>query len=203
MSILRRLAGYRYVEIRQDDSLQAIAQRELGDASRWADIIAINDLLPPYLTGDVNQASANVRLFGEQLIVPAVAVQTSAASDPDRVFGVDIALTNGLLEAENGDFRLARGDANLRQALLHRVRTALGELLFHAKYGCNVHALIGRGNGPTVGVLGAEYVRGALLSDPRVDSVDAVTASIIGDVNEIEATVRPIAGTSIDIQTTV
>jgi predicted Zn-dependent protease len=48
MSIMRPLNGFRLVEIKYGDTLQELAARELGDANKWRDIIAINDLLPPY-----------------------------------------------------------------------------------------------------------------------------------------------------------
>ncbi len=199
MSLTKRLTGYRFVVIEYDDTLQAIALRELGDANRWRDLIAINDLVPPYLTGDVNLAGPKVRLYGQELTIPAVTIQTSAASDPERVFGVDLLLNQGLLVAENGDLALVKGVANLKQAIRHRIATALRELLFHPNYGCGVHLVKGDGADPTTATLGAKYVEGALLQDPRISSVPNCVATITGDACAIQVTAEAISGTSVDI----
>jgi phage baseplate assembly protein W len=195
----RTLTGYRFVSIDQNDTLQAIAARELGDASKWADLVNINGLTYPYLTGDPTLSGPNVRLYGQTIIVPAATVQLSAATDPDRVFGVDLRLTNGQLTAENGDFALVKGRDNLKQAYQNRIATPLGELLFHLLYGCGVHALKGFVNGPTAALLAARYVKDALLADPRTDKVTASKATVQGDVTAVEATAQAVGGTSIDI----
>jgi phage baseplate assembly protein W len=199
----KRLTGYRFVTIQQGDTLQAIAQRELGDAALWADLITINGLAPPYLTGDPSLASASVKLYGQQITLPAVSVQVSATTDPERVFGVDLRLTDGQLIAENGDLAVVAGVANLSQALKNRIETELGELLFHPNYGCAVSRVKGEGGDPTAATLGAKYVEGAILDDPRIDSVESVKATIIGDSCQIVAIATPITGTSIDILSTV
>lgn len=198
----RTLTGYRFVSINQGDTLQAIAARELGDASMWADLIAINGLVYPYITGDPTQAGPKVKLYGDTIIVPAARAPAANVSDANSLFGTDLRLTNGLLTAENGDLALVSGRFNLRQALQNRIQTALGELLFHLGYGCGVHRLKGTANGPTAGLLGARYVRDAMLADPRVAQVPSTVATVTGDVIAVSADVQPVAGTSIDLQTT-
>lgn len=199
MSVNRPLTGFRLVELRYGDTLQELAARELGDANKWRDIIAINDLLPPYVTADSAQAGPRVKLFGQMILVPAVTATVTAEADPAAVFGVDIALTNGLLTSDGGDLKLVSGHANLKQALTHRVRTPLRDLLFHLYYGCGVHRLVGKATGGTAAQLGNQYVRGALLADPRVANIESVTSSPRGDVMPITATVNPIVGGPIEV----
>ena len=199
----KRLPGYRFVSIPHGDTLQALAQRELGDVELWREIVAINDLVPPYLTGDPLLAGPKVRLYGQEIVVPAATVQVAASTDPNRVFGVDLSLNQGRLEAAGGDLALVGGLANLRQAINHRIATPLRELLAHPNYGCGVHAIKGEGADPTSAALGAKYVEGALLSDNRILSVDSASTTINGDAAEIVAVVRPKVGTSVDILTTV
>lgn len=203
VSINRPLQGYRIVEIQQDDTLQQIAARELGDASRWADIVSINGLSPPYLTGDLSLAGPAVKLYGQTLIVPAPTVQVPSVIDPDAAFGVDLDLTNGVLSAESGDFALISGRDNLKQALLNRVDTDPGELLFHLNYGCKARRLLGAMNGPTTGQLAAAYVKTAVLMDSRVASVSSSTATVEGDSIAVDAEVQPVTGSSIDLSTQV
>jgi hypothetical protein len=190
----RRLTSFRLAEVRHGDTLQGIAARELGDASKWADLIAINDLVYPYLTGDPDLASDKVKLYGTLLIVPSTASRVSSAGDEDAVFGIDLDLTGGVLTARDGDFVTVGGRRNLRQAILHRLRTAFGELLFHGNYGLGAHRLRGAVNGPTTGILSAEYVRGAMLSDPRIAKVGSSIAQVDGDRVAVTASVQPVTG---------
>ena len=201
MSVNRPLTGYRLVSLLHGDTLQEVAARELGDASKWADIVAINNLRPPYLTADPDQASDGVKLFGDMILVPATTTIATVNADTDAaaVFGVDLDLTGGDLHVDGGDLRLISGRANLKQALIHRVKTHLKELLFHLPYGCGVHRLIGAVNGPTAALLGGQYVRGAMLADPRVDTVLAVRSAAEGDVVPIAVEIQPIAGAPIEV----
>jgi hypothetical protein len=195
----RVLSGFRIVEILQDDTMQAIAARELNDASRWPDLVNINGLVPPYLTGDSSQAGPTVKLFGQSILVPAATTQVTAVSDPDRLFGVDLDLAGGRLTAVDGDFALVAGVANLKQALTHRIATGLKELLYHLPYGCDVRRVLGSANGPAAALLAGQYVKSALLLDPRVDSVTSTVVDVRGDVIAIVAKVQPVTGAAFDI----
>lgn len=203
MTVLRNLVGFRLTEIQFGDTLQSIAARELADASRWAQLIDINGLEFPYLTGNPVIASPTVKLYGDLLIVPAGAAQVTAVIDPDRLFGVDLDLTGGVLSAVNGDFALIAGRQNLYQAIKNRIMTSLGELLFHLDYGCGISRLKGTDNGPTAAILAAQYVRSALASDGRIDQVASSVATVTGDVISIESTVIPIVGTSMDVSAVI
>lgn len=192
---LRAVRGFRFVQVRQGDTLQDIAARELGDATRWPDLVALNKLSPPYLTGDPLRAVTGVKLYGATIIVPSAKPMAVASVDPDLVFGVDVALTNGQLSAgANGDLATVGGRANLKQALLNRLATPLKELLFHLRYGNGAFRIKGRVNGPTAASLGGRYVRDALSADDRVAAVNAVDPTVAGDVLSVVATVTPIAG---------
>src|SRR6185312_10836236 len=98
----RTLNGYRYVQILQGDTLQRIALRELKDASRWPDLITINDLSFPYIAAN---GSDGVKAYGDSILVPAAVATVDATVDPDEVFGIDLALNDGKLTDDgNGDF---------------------------------------------------------------------------------------------------
>src|SRR3546814_6405451 len=126
----RPIYGFRFVEVRLGDTLQAIAARELGDAGRWYDLIAYNQLVPPFITDDPVLVRDGVRTAGDLILVPAPSLPESGSADPENVFQRDIDLTGGVLSVENGDFAVVSGRANLRQAIKHRVETERGELIF-------------------------------------------------------------------------
>lgn len=200
----RDLTGYRYAEILHGDSIQRLAYRELGDASRWQELVWINDLLPPYITSEPAQASKRVLLAGGVIVVPAARAIVGAQTDPDKVFDIDCRLRKGLLEAdESGDIQIISGRENLKQQLVHRVETDKGALLFHPEYGCSIRRILGVINGPTAAILGAQYVKSALLSDFRVSEVTKSAAEVVGDVTRIEAEITPISGRSVDIEASV
>lgn len=200
----RVLTGFRFIEVRWNDTLQAIAARELNDASKWALVANINGLRPPYLTGDQDDASDTVKLYGSLIRVPGASLPVDdVTTDPDAIYLSDLSLDNGELRAENGDIALVSGRSNLRQALSHRVVTDKGELLFHLDYGCQIRKILGAVNGPTSALLAAEYVKSAILADSRIRSVTSVNVVAGGDVTAVVAVAVPITGTSVTLSTQV
>lgn len=197
------LTGFRFVEILFGDTLQKIAARELGDAKRWPDLIAYNNLKPPYVTDDPTLVKPGVLLSGSQLLVPAPTATISAATDPDLVFETDIDLTGGFLHADNGDLAVLSGRENLKQALKHRIDTERGELIFHSEYGSLIRRLIGAVNGPTAGLLASEYAKSAMLADPRVSSVTEAVSEVTSDQIVLGIEVQAISGKPVQIETTL
>lgn len=194
------LSGFRFVETYYGDTLQKVAARELDDANRWTDLAHLNGLIPPYFIEPDQPAQAGLLRYGDMIMVPAATTTANAQTDPDLVFEKDCALVDGELMAADGDFVVVSGRANLRQALKHRIMTDQGELVFHSDYRCLAHRLIGTVNGPTAGLLAAEYVKAALLRDPRVQEVAKVVAEVVGDKIQVQAEVIPIAGRPVTVE---
>lgn len=198
MSLARPVGGYRLVETEFGDTLQALALREMGDASRWPELIALNNLRPPYLSA--LPGIDGVLQYGQTLRVPAAQTVVSAEASPEQVFGVDIALTGqGELTTEAGDLVLVAGVDNLSAALRHRLDTDAGELMFHPEYGSRVRRLIGQVNGPTTGILAASYASDAVAADPRVDRVVSQSATVSGDVVSVTVSAEPVTGRVVTI----
>lgn len=201
------LNGYRFVDSQFGDTLQKIAARELGDAARWGDLIAFNNLIPPYLTDDPAQVKRGVLLTGSQILVPAGAPVISSTSDPNLVFQIDLQLlpaagtgaVGGLLQVADGDFAVISGRANFKQVLRNRVETERGELIFHMEYGSFCRRLIGVGNGPTTALLVGEYAKASLRVDDRVSDVDKAIATVTGDKIELDLEVIPVVGRPIQL----
>jgi phage baseplate assembly protein W len=193
------LNGFTFVLTQRGDTLQRVAARSMGDASKWTQLIYPNNLVYPYLTDDPTQAGPGVLLTGAQILIPAPAAAAST-TDPDQVFGTDIALTNGLLGATaTGDFAFVTGRANLRQALKNRVETQQGDLAYHPRYGSLLKTLIGRVSVPAQQLLSASSAKGAVLADPRIASVDKAVATVNGDSVSVSIEAVPIAGQSVQV----
>lgn len=190
----KQITGFRYIQTQFGDTLQAVAQRELGDAGQWSKLAWFNDLVPPYLVDDAADARAGVLVTGSTIRVPAASAQVDAAVSPDEVFLTDLQLLQGGLQFENGDLAVLSGRPNLRQALSNRITTNHGELVFHGTYGANLGRLIGALAGPVRAMIAQKYVQDALAQETRVKTTSKVTATTQGDRLEIVAEVVPITG---------
>jgi len=193
------LSGYRFVDTQFGDTLPRIAARELNDAARWGDLIAFNKLVPPYLTDDPNQVKPGVLLTGSQILVPAGAPVISTTTDPNLVFEIDALLQNGLLQIQDGDLAVVSGRDNFKQAIRHRLITDRGELIYHMEYGSLCRSVIGAGNGPTTGLLVAEYAKASLKADDRVSDVSKTVAAIVGDATNLDVEVVPVVGRPVQL----
>ena len=193
----KTLIGSRSVVTNHGDTLRRVAARELHDASRWYELAAINGLQSPYITDDPALESATVLLSGGALLVPSAA--ESPVTDPVSVFGQDIALESGVLQAVNGDLAPVTGTPNLTQALHHAIDTDPGELIYHPDYGCAVRQLIGGRATPTARVLARGFVERTLRADPRVSDVQQASTEIVGDTVRVEANAVAIDGSAIPI----
>jgi phage baseplate assembly protein W len=200
----RERIGFRFVEVQQDDSLQLIAFRALGDAARWTELIAYNNLIPPFVTNDATITAAGVLHPGDLIMVPAVTAAAAAAQNVgDDVLLTDAALVNRRLGAANGDFALVSGLANLKQALINALDTDRGDLIFHPQYGSLIRRIIGAVNGPTATLLAAEYAKGPVAADPRILRVTSAVAVADGDAIRVTIEAESALGRQVAVDATL
>lgn len=197
----RPLYGYRFVQTDQFDTLQKVAARFLGDAGRWAEIIVLNGMVPPYLTDDPGQVAAGVFMNGSYITIPASA-PGAQTNDPNAVFGQDILLTDGSFSVVNGDLQLVGGLYNLNQALTNLLATDQGELLFHGEYGTLIRTLIGSMSGPTATLLVAEYAKEAIAADPRISEVTSAVGTTSLDTINVVVQSTTVQGASTSTEAT-
>lgn len=198
----RQFPSYRLAEIHHGDDLQAIASREMGDANRWPELVWLNTLTHPYITTDERRAGPGVLLAGSFIKVPAPAGVWTDDAERGQVYERDCAMANRMLGVDaGGDLAVVAGADNLRQQLQHRLDTPRGQARRHPEYGNMAPRLKGRVNGPTAGLLAAEYVKSALLADYRVSRVDHSTAQVQGDAILVTARAVPIEGGVVDLVT--
>lgn len=196
------MPSYRLAEIHHADDLQAIAAREMGDANRWPELIWLNSLSYPYVTNDESRAGEGVLLAGTFIKVPSAVGAATDDADRGQVYERDCRMALRQLQSDDsGDFAIVSGSDNLKQQLQHRLDTPRGQARRHPEYGGMQHRLKGRVNGPTAGLLAAEYVKSALLADYRVARVESSTATVQGDSTKVTARAVAIKGGVVDIVT--
>ncbi|RKP44685.1 hypothetical protein [Pararobbsia silviterrae] len=193
------LTGFRFVRSHFGDTLRDVALRELGDASKWRDLVAINSLQPPYLTDDSTLASDTVLLNGRDYITIPASAAAAATTEAEDVFGTDCLLNaDGTLGVTaSGDFATVSGVANLQQALTNAVGVEKKELIYHPDYGCIVRQLLGAVAGPAAELLAADDVKTTVEADPRINSVTSSTGSISGDSITVSTVAQAINGQTV------
>jgi phage baseplate assembly protein W len=191
------LTSTRLTRVEVGDSLRTIAKRELGSGLRWVELAELNQLRPPYIVDSIHAADRKrgTLISGDPIRLPVGAIQ-SAAQTPEDVYGVDVDLSGGDINVANGDYLQIGGGPNLKQALSHRLKTAVGELLAHPDYGCNAHAMLGMKNMPVVVLMVGGYVRRALQAEPRVAFIKEVSPRADGDIVHVFASVQPVSENS-------
>ena len=177
-----------------------IGSRVVKEESRYVNDITKNsdNTMVLFLSGDPDLAklkttqSAFVRIYqphttngGKFIKIPiALASPNGKGNTPQKdelrrldkallSFGVDIAqseTTGDLIVDANGNFGLAYGVKNVKQAVMNALQTTVGELPFHSGYGFDP-SIGERFNGPTnfAQAMG-EIVTKAILKDSRIQS---------------------------------
>lgn len=204
--------------VRQHDTIKTIARKAFRDAARWPELIEFNGLVSPYIDTSVDPLDAypgmRVLGIGDTLLVSLRAsdpVVTGIYFDTENrdlyeyLLGTDLLLSQipttiisepGQLHtnAGTGDFAVVSGTANLTQALVCRLMTRAGDLLYHPLYGTHLMDFIGRRSSYVNVRLAHLEALHSVLADPRIESVDrAITMSVDPEaVVSIDMTARVI-----------
>jgi phage baseplate assembly protein W len=182
------------------DTLQRVADRELGDAGRWYDLIDFNNLLPPYIVDDAADSGPRVLLSGDSLRIPTNSTTVVQDETTDDLFGVDVRLKNGRFVVENGNFNLVGNVDNLNQALRHLVVTEPGELLYHPRYGCGTRPFIGASNSQANGLIAGALVNRAVQADVRISRVISALVESSGDALKITIKAEAINAVPVTVE---
>lgn len=145
------------------ESIEDLAKKHYNDASLARLILRCNRI-----------ACKEDLPLGAKLKLPHLKAKESAGQEGvfslegQDPFGADIALSDtGGLAASGGDLALVEGGANVRQALLLRLKERIGRRARLQAYGLNA----GSGQAYAGNRYIAQSIREALLKDPRVQSV--------------------------------
>lgn len=197
---------WRVVNTQQNDTLRAIAERELGSASRWVELVELNGIRHPYLVADRNSEEAlsgRVIAFGDPIKVPSgTAVNADFAGvTPVEAYGIDINLDTGeVCGGPSGDVDTVAGIQNLKQALNLRLTNGYRELEYHRKYGNEAHRLKGHKASPLIGLMALWFCEMTVKADPRVRSVANGRFEINGDAIHIFITAIVSDGFALKLQ---
>lgn len=204
MTLSVRAAGYRLAETHQGDTIQKVAARTLGDASRWPELVAYNNLVPPYLVDDIagieTSGDGMVLIAGMHLRVP-VSKPTSNVVNPTDIFGTDLLLdANGFFTAADGQLTLVSDVPNLTQALRIRLSTEQRELVWHPRYGNPLFQYVGVKSNPVYLQLTAALGERVIRADPRIADVPRVVTTIDADSLLIEVDAVAVDGRDLNIK---
>lgn len=94
------------------------------------------------------------------------------------------------------DLRVINYYDNLSQAIINRLKTKQGELTLHPDYGSQLHLLLGKAGNSLILSEAKQYVREALLQEPRIKTINSIKTSFKNNSNRqiivIEISITPI-----------
>ena len=135
--------------------------------------------------------------------IPAAANSSSGvtpqdrASQIDRLFGKDLWFDVRQADGGNyevtpaGDWKTVSGREALRQAIIRRIITDPGEWATLPDYGVGARMFVKARNTRATRDELTERIRGQLLQDPRIESVETVDVEITAESLRISVKVQP------------
>jgi phage baseplate assembly protein W len=124
--------------------------------------------------------------------------QAYASENPEEHLGRDVYLNPDadIVINRNQDLTGIRYYDNLVQAIINRLKTAMGELELHLNYGSRLHELIGTNPNDLTLSIAKMHVREALLQEPRISEINSIKPSFRANSNnqviDIDLVVTPI-----------
>ncbi len=171
-------------------TLERMAQRELGDSSRWGEIVEVNGLKAPYITDDLSYVGDGVLRPGDSVLIPtpkrngfsqvpnAREIKTTRdLSELEKSLGTDFKLTPDfdLSISNSGDLELISGVSNMAQAVILKLSYEKGEVMRYPELGAGLR--------PGVKFPPIEDIKdgltNTLLQDSRIEGI--LDLSIIRD----------------------
>lgn len=189
--------GARRVPIYRGDTLQGIALRELGEASRWFEISLLNGLAD----NDSLTSMTEILIPSDSPDGGVVSRQLSSSSfltQDIRLYGRDIRIVTSSrakisVSFHNNDLSLVSGLDNLQQAVYLAERVQLGEMLEDPLYG--IRAIVGASQSRQRAAALAWSLKETAERDPRVSSCD-VLVTTEGNSTKYERTISPVGTTA-------
>lgn len=200
------MARYKKYTISPQDTLQTIAQHEMGSISGWEDIAEYNNLEYPYIVDTLEEKLTNSEHLvttGDIIIIPIEVdlldtnVDSLGHRDRELIMGLalgrDIAMeyqeesagnkalhgeSFGLATTDRGDLKTVSGIENLKQAVINQLLTPRGTLLLHPNYGSDLYRYIGRQATHENMVMIEDEILATIQQDLRVENAVAAGSRI-------------------------
>lgn len=169
-------------------SLERLAQQELGDSTRWGEIVEVNGLKPPYISDDPNESRDGVIKAGTKILIPTpvqngfsdapvgkVNKLTKGMTELEKNLGVDFKVDENfdLVLSSSGDLQLIAGADNMGQATMLKLSYEPGEVMLYPELGGGL--TVGKKFPPLQDI--KDRVVNSLLQDSRVQRVTDISLS--------------------------
>jgi phage baseplate assembly protein W len=188
------------VYVATGDTLLLLAQRHLGNSSRWREIAIANKLDAPYISPNAaayRSQGKNVATIGDPLLIPtpnSVNARTPQEAE-NRTYHIDLGWDIDAaydLQMLDGIPTFDRGVKNLMKAIYRVIITPPGSVPAHPEYGCKVHRHLGQTATDWRARLAALDVKEAILKDPRVQDCTVSATWNSSGLLAVTAYVTPI-----------
>ncbi len=170
------------IELKEGITMERLAQEQLGDSSRWGEIVELNNLKAPFIVNDPDDTRSNLLHPGDKVLIP-IPLQNGFSQVPDakeikttvgfneieKSLGSDFKLTNDfdLALTSSGDLDVISGANNMAQAVLLKLSYEPKEVIRYPEMGVG---LIPGQKFPQIADINDNLVR-TLLQDNRIDRV--------------------------------
>ena len=168
-----------------NETLESVAARYLGDATRWIEIVALNKLKPPYVS---DTSGDGVLTPGTQYLLPGsapvnrnqstvvnnrLANQGLSLTDKQKAYGIDLRVDSNfdLVVNNRGDLDLTAGFDNIIQAIQLKLGYERGSLLYHPEVGVGLY--IGNKDEVLIDEL-AFSIKQTILADSRFGAINSI-----------------------------
>lgn len=167
-------------------SLERLALNELGDASRWPEIVEVNSLKFPYISQTEADASDTILVPGDKILIPRPLLNgfpnipindqsflENGLTEIQKNLGIDLKLTPefDLQLTNSNDVAIVKAEANAAQAIIFKLALEQGDLLDHPNLG--VGLIVGT-KAQTLSQIQTNIIQ-TLSQDPRFDHIENLT----------------------------
>lgn len=170
------------VKLQKGITLERLAQQELGDSTRWGEIVEVNNLKAPYISDDPQESRDGVLKAGSNILIP-IPLQngfsqvpvgkenklTKGMSELEKSLGTDLKINKDfdLVLTSSGDLELVAGAENMAQGTLLKLSYEPGEVMLYPELGSGL--VVGTKFPPIEEI--KDRVTNSLLQDNRIERV--------------------------------